>query len=438
METLEIINVDTVVQQGIVLDPILCSSSTGEYCNINKGVNIGGLVLNSLLFVDDVMDLSQCSSDAILAHENALLFAKQKKLRYKPTKCKTMVVNGQKGDSPPMLKIDGTELESVEVFTYLGDVFNSKGTNKDLIDDRVIRGTKAMVSIAALLAETSLGIHHVSVYLLLYRSLFLSSTLFNAQAWSYLSEKELQPLVNLQVRLLKGMLGVPSSTATCFTFLELGILPLKYEIHKRQITFLHHILTLTDEDPVKRLFRQMQLYPQCKNWAKNVDELMATYEIQGDEKVIKEMDKKAFARTVSINIKMKALEELNNECKNKSKTAYVTYSSLSPQEYFKTLYPDDSKIVFKARAKILEIKTHVTYKFDDRICRLCNKEEENLDHAVNCGEDTSISFKFDKVGVVEEDCYLLYRVVKRIKTFLKKVKDKELIDYEVASCESEL
>ena len=56
---------------------------------------------------------------------------------------------------------------------------------------------------------------------------------------------------------------------------------------------------------------------------------------------------------------MKALEELNNECKNKSKTAYVTYSSPSPQEYFKTMYPDDSKIVFKARAKILEIKTHV-------------------------------------------------------------------------------
>ena len=85
----------------------------------------------------------------------------------------------------------------------LGDVFNSKGNNDDLISDRVKRGTAVMVSTHGFMREMSLGIHTISVYLLLHSAIFLASILFNAQAWSNLTEKNMLVLSTMQMKFLK-------------------------------------------------------------------------------------------------------------------------------------------------------------------------------------------------------------------------------------------
>ena len=36
---------DPIVKQGTILGPSLCSSSTGEYCDINPGVCVGNLII---------------------------------------------------------------------------------------------------------------------------------------------------------------------------------------------------------------------------------------------------------------------------------------------------------------------------------------------------------------------------------------------------------
>ena len=40
--------------------------------------------------------------------------------------------------SVPVLTVNGKEMDIVKKAKYLGDIFNSKGTNSDLIEDRVI------------------------------------------------------------------------------------------------------------------------------------------------------------------------------------------------------------------------------------------------------------------------------------------------------------
>ena len=78
---------DPIVKQGSILGPVLCSTSTAEYCTENLGVTIGTLILASLLYVDDILDLSSTIGDCKAAHEKAILFAKLKKLKYSATKC---------------------------------------------------------------------------------------------------------------------------------------------------------------------------------------------------------------------------------------------------------------------------------------------------------------------------------------------------------------
>ena len=136
-------------------------------------------------------------------------------------------------------------IENASIIEYLGDIFNGKGDNTDLVKDRIRRGTAAMISIEAIMDDLQLGTHTVSVYLLLYHSLFLSTMLFNSQAWSNLTKKDLENLQTCQLKMLKKIFGGARSTSNAFTFLELGVLPISYEIHKRRkdsypffITFL--------------------------------------------------------------------------------------------------------------------------------------------------------------------------------------------------------
>ena len=111
-----------------------------------------------------------------------------------------------------------------------------------------------MITIVSLMSETEVGIHHVSVMLLLYRALFLSTVLFNSSTWSNLRKKDLDSLKTLQLKFLKRIVGVASSTCNAFVYLELGVLPINFEIEKRQLMYLHRILQLEPTDPVWKLF----------------------------------------------------------------------------------------------------------------------------------------------------------------------------------------
>ncbi len=55
--------VEDIVEQGTVLAPVLCSSSTSEYCETNKGIAVGTSQVSSFLFVNDAVDLSGTKHD---------------------------------------------------------------------------------------------------------------------------------------------------------------------------------------------------------------------------------------------------------------------------------------------------------------------------------------------------------------------------------------
>ena len=50
--------------------------------------------------------------------------------------------------------------------------------------------------------------------------------------------------------------------------------------------FLHDILTLEDDDPVKRTYQEQSTIPDENNWKKEVSELRLSYEIdEGAEEI---------------------------------------------------------------------------------------------------------------------------------------------------------
>ena len=417
------IQVNDIVKQGGILGSPMCSATTAEYCENNKGVTMGEATVASLAFVDDIADLSSDFGDVIISHENAIAFAKMKKLQLAPDKCYVMVIKQKGKTNPvPVLYINGEEVAEVSSIKYLGDLFNVNGNNDDLIADRLKRATAALVSISGFMRESSMGQHTLSVYLLLHNAIFLPTILFNSQAWSNLTDKNIKELTRIQLRFLKKMMSVKPATSNSFVFLELGVLPIEHEIHKRQMLYLHHIINLPESDPVKKVWRNQTVLPDHNNWWSNVKKLMEKYSFNFSEEEIAGMSKNVYKRKVKEAVNKYALVKLKAECQMQKKTGMLNYIDLKAQPYITSLYPDMAKTIFRCRSKTTNLKDHTKYQHSDNTCRWCGVSDETVNHIVNCGESEekwidNAEESVDGISTFDD----LEVIARRVKTFLAKV-----------------
>ena len=189
--------------------------------------------------------------------------------------------------------------------------------------------------------------------------------------------------------------------------------------------YLHRILQLETADPVYKMFSEMQSLHEAgeSNWWSGVKPKLVKYNLPGLDQ-IKEMSKDCFARKVKLAITETAFIQLVTEVHGLKKTAKVEYESFKLQEYLTSLYPSQARVVFKWRSETLDIKSHLTYKYDDVQCRLCKNNIENPHHIINCGMEYQMD---NDVDVLKIDCLDYQAVcelkqrVGRISSFLERV-----------------
>ena len=418
-------------KQGTVLGPILSSASIGECCDemLDGGVSVGSAIIRALAFVDDLLGMNHTSLDVHKSHKTVISFSKKKRQPLNEDKCVILPVHVPESMSVPVLTVNGKEMDIVKKAKYLGDIFNSKGTNSDLIEDRVANGLKCIICTMSLAREITLGVHLIKTLISLYKIVFLKVVTFNSGAWNDISGQQLNQLRTVQLKYLKRMLHTPSSTSNCFTFLELGILPIEYNIHINQLQFLHHILSLPEYDPVKISYNQQKLFTFERNWYNEVMQIRMRYGIIEDDDDIAVYSKEKWKVMVTSKVNGVALENLNEENSTKSRTSHhPARCVLKHQSYFEYLRPSDSRLLFAIRSGTLDIKTFRKYKYgvDDVMCRLCQNDDESVEHIVNKCEAISRTCDIEDVYSMEKDMVVM--VVRRMKEFIKLSEEKEKSD----------
>ena len=141
---------------------------------------------------------------------------------------------------------------------------------------------------------------------------------------------------------------------------------------------------------------------------------------------IKLMSKNCFAEKVKNAVYTAALQELVAESHSLKKTASLEYKSLKVQDYFSHLYISQARIIFKWRSKTLDLKSHLTYKYSDMLCRGCKLNSETPDHVINCGDGNTIDISVDVLNLDTIDDFTrseLKQMVMRINSFLERVKE---------------
>ena len=187
-----------IVKQGTVLGRLLCCASTAEICDHDDkgGASIGCATITSSLYVDDCNRFNTNINDAIDGHNEFMQFTMRKRLELNPDKCVLMIVNKGVHDSCPMLQIGESKMKEVKEMKILGDFFNNKGNRDTLIEARVKNAKGVITNMFAMCTELTFGSYYVQVMILMYRTVFVPSLIFNSQAWSCL---KMADLLHLQV-----------------------------------------------------------------------------------------------------------------------------------------------------------------------------------------------------------------------------------------------
>ena len=165
----------------------------------------------------------------------------------------------------------------------------------------------------------------------------------------------------------------------------MGVLPIIAEINIKKLTFLHHILTLDNDDPVLKTYQQQKTYIAEKNWANECQHLRKLYEIAIEDKEISLLSKEVWKNKVKERVTTNILKKLNEEkLKMKKVSNTGVYTNLKCQEYLTELKSDLARHLFRVRAKISFVKEHKNYEFaaDNMQCRVCGCGPETLEHVL--------------------------------------------------------
>ena len=419
---------DCIVKQGTVFGPPMCSTSTAEFADLNKsrGFPIGSVSINTVIFVDDIANINTSTDDVIESHKYMLLFSLIKRLPMSGPKCILLPINVPRPFTIPVLSVDDINMEIVEKALYLGLFHNSKGNNEDMINDRVQKGMTCMVSVLAMCNEVTLGMYVIQSLILSYGSIFIPTVLYGAQVWTRLTGDDTEAIVSIQFRFLKRILRVPKGTCNSITLLELGVLPIECVLEMLKLSFLFHVLSLEEDDPVNRLYRQQLIFTNEPNWANECLSLRKKYKIDGSDDQVKELSREEWKKIVREAVTKKALQDLNADKNSKSKSsAYPDASELQCKKYFTVLNREYASILFRVRSRVEDIKEFRSYQYDledDVTCRACKRNTETLHHVLN--ECPALSTSVCEVGdEYVDNIEKLERVAVRVKNFLSITKE---------------
>ncbi|KAK3517624.1 hypothetical protein QTP70_013436 [Hemibagrus guttatus] len=241
-ELTEPFNVHTGVKQGCILSPILFSLAIDWLMrSVTEGQRRGiqwtlTTALEDLDYADDL---------GLLAHRHQDIQQKTEKLSeiastigLKVNNKKTQVLRKNVTSNTP-IAIDGTPLEDVQEFVYLGSKVTTDGDcNKD-INTRVSKANQAFAMLKPIWRTTSLSIH---TKIKIFRSNVISVLLYGSECWKTTTAIE-QKLEVFQNKCLRRILKIfwPNTISNEELRRRTGVNSIQETIQKRRWRWLGHV-----------------------------------------------------------------------------------------------------------------------------------------------------------------------------------------------------
>ena len=156
-------------------------------------------------------------------------------MNFSAGKCELLKINSIGNDG---LLLNGDKIKSAKKVRYLCDVFSDKRDNSESCKGRHDKVKGTITELFVLSKGRKFGIKQIESLLLLYNTEFLPRLIFNCEAWSGLTTKDLKTLKSSELSYLRGILQVSKGVPTAALYLKLGVLSISFEIRLKQLLYL--------------------------------------------------------------------------------------------------------------------------------------------------------------------------------------------------------
>ena len=273
-----------------------------------------------------------------------------------------------------------------------------------------------------ILKYVSLGNYFFQMAILLRNVAFLNKVLVNSEVWYPINESDLKKLVKMDEILIRSILEVNESTPKELLYLELGIIPLVNIVKCRRIMYLHYLLTTSEDQLLYKFFKAQLRNPSKGDWTEVVKQDLKDFNITSSFKEISLMKNTQFKNKVKKACKKYTFDELIQVKNRHEKGKENEYEKLVTNPFFLSnkFTIKQSKLLFKLRSRMLDVKMNFKKKYKDDInllvCELCgNKNLDDQNHVIVCtaienNKDNKLTYSdlFSKNLVTVQNAIIIY------------------------------
>ena len=160
-------------------------------------------------------------------------------------------------------------------------------------------------------------------------SMLLGTILNNIEVAYNLTQNEVDKLEQCHEMAIRKLLELPSKTPKIMLYFLTGSTPVRIQVQRRRLVYLHHILNHNEESLLLTFFKHQLKTRKPKDWASRVLKYMREFEIELSIDEIKNTSVSVWKERVKLKTLQIALNYLNSNIGSKSRT----YSELKMSPY---------------------------------------------------------------------------------------------------------
>lgn len=270
------------VRQGGILSTSLYKVYIDELLQILKskrlGIRIGSVYIGCPTCADDVALLALTPDELQIMLYEALNYSKRKRYNIHPTKTSVVNISVYKLNEEFKWNLGDNEISLSGQTTHLGTTRAGKKESALNVSERISLARRTSYSLMNTGLHGANGLSPKISYFI-YKTYVLPRLLYGLDALS-LTKGQIDQLSRYHIQTLRNIQSLPQRTATAAVYMLIGALPLEAELHKRQLSLLHSVLTSTNTSLKELVQRQLAYsFDNQKSFFTRVRSILAQYEL---------------------------------------------------------------------------------------------------------------------------------------------------------------
>ena len=345
----------------------------------SKSCIVQGVELDALTFVDDILELIKTKLDLILSSARSEIFQDETRLKFKPPKCKIMIMNQIEDICD---EINGMILEIVDDHEYLGTIISNDGTRNVEIDRRIKEAQSVLNEIVLILKTTELAKVRLKYVGMLSNACLDSKVEYGCGVWSKLKSTQEKEINALKMKLIKRVLELPYSTPSSVVKYEFGITDLDLDCYMEKIVLAYNIINKNGLG--KKLLCTM-MEKNVPGFCVELREALEIMNVNEDDEILRK-DGKEIRKELKKQIVKIQKERLVEKMLGESKADRVLLNNFKfdgkVKKYLTELPFEEARVVFMLRSRMFPTKDNFKGRWGIE-CDFCHENETDV-HLFSC------------------------------------------------------